>query len=54
MAGVPGDQESDSDSESSDGSSEIVGMVSRLKGRPRPSVYDASIKVWGFREPERL
>ncbi|KAI9459342.1 hypothetical protein HD554DRAFT_2136882 [Boletus coccyginus] len=51
MAGVLGDQKSDS--ESSDGSSEIVSMVSRLKERPRPSVYDASIKMWDFREPER-
>ncbi|KAG6369834.1 hypothetical protein JVT61DRAFT_13391 [Boletus reticuloceps] len=48
--GMPGD--SDSDSESSDeGSSENVDVVSRLRERPRPSVRDASIKMWDFRGP---
>ncbi|KAF8428031.1 hypothetical protein L210DRAFT_3564404 [Boletus edulis BED1] len=48
--GMPGD--SDSDSESSDeGSSENVDVVSRLRERPRPSVRDASIKMWDFSGP---
>jgi len=53
-ASVPGDLESDSDSSdgSKEGSREDVGGVSRLRERPRPSVRDASVKMWGFREPE--
>lgn len=39
---------SELDSESSDGSTEDVAAVSRLKERPQPSVRDASIKTWDF------
>lgn len=48
-ASGPGDSDSDSDSESSDESREDV--VHRLKERPRPSVRDASIKMWDFGSP---
>lgn len=50
MASTPGDSESDS--ESSDESSENVGVMRRMRERPRPSVHDASIKMWGFKGQE--
>ena len=52
-ASAPGDPKSDS--EPSDGSREglrdIDGGVSRSKKRPQPSVRDASVGVWNFKEP---